>query len=61
MNMEKKSFLSAKTFGICFALIALALGAVFIFKVPVGSVFIFGAVLLCPLMHLWMMGGGHKH
>ena len=51
-----------KWLGICLGLIALAVVAVTIFQIPVGTVF-FGAVLLaCPLMHIWMMkDGGHKH
>jgi len=51
-----------KWFGICLGLIALAVVAVIIFRISVGTV-IFGTVLLtCPLMHLWMMkSGGHKH
>ena len=51
-----------KTIGVCLALIAIAPAAIFIFKIPVGSVFLFGVVLLCPLMHIWMMKSGeHKH
>ncbi|KKU92254.1 MAG: hypothetical protein UY21_C0003G0030 [Microgenomates group bacterium GW2011_GWA1_48_10] len=51
-----------KTIGLCLALIASALAAIFVFKIPVGSVFLFGVVLLCPLMHFWMVkSGGHKH
>lgn len=51
-----------KWLGICLGLIALTIGAVTIFRIPVSTV-LFGAVLLaCPLMHIWMMkGGGHKH
>ncbi len=53
---------SLKWLGICLGFIALAIGAVTIFRIPVSMVF-FGAVLLaCPLMHIWMMkDGGHKH
>ncbi len=53
---------SIKWLGICVGLIALAIIAVTIFRIPVSTVF-FGALFLaCPLMHIWMMkSGGHKH
>ncbi|OQY66071.1 hypothetical protein B6D29_03305 [Microgenomates bacterium UTCPR1] len=45
---------------ICVGIALFALVAIFIFKVPLNNVFLFGAVLLCPLMHLFMMNhGGH--
>jgi uncharacterized membrane protein len=53
---------SLKWLGVCIGLIALAIIAVTIFRIPVSTVF-FGALFLaCPLMHVWMMkDGGHKH
>jgi hypothetical protein len=39
-----------------------ALGAIFVFGIPVSSALFIGLILLCPLLHLLMMvGGGHTH
>lgn len=64
-------FLSGKTLSICLGLIALAVVALAVFKVSFGTLFFAGALLLCPLLHVWMMkggehgqtmrDGGHKH
>ena len=46
---------------ICVGIALFALVAIFIFKISVNNVFLLGAVLLCPLMHLFMMNhGGHS-
>ncbi len=56
------TILSGKTLGICLAVIALAVVALTVFKVSFGTLFFAGALLLCPLAHVWMMkDGGHKH
>jgi len=39
-----------------------ALGAIFLFNVPVSSALLFALILLCPLSHLLLMGRlGHSH
>lgn len=54
--------LSSKAIILCIFLIASALIATSIFKVPVTSVITFGLLLACPLLHFFMMrGDGHKH
>jgi len=54
--------LNAKILGICVGLIALAIVALTIFNVSFATLFFVGILLLCPLMHIWMMrDGGHKH
>lgn len=65
-----KSLVSVKTLGICLALVAISLIALFVFKVPVNTLLLGGVLLACPLLHFWMMrgehgrimkDGGHKH
>lgn len=60
-HTESTGILSGKTLGICLGIILLAVIALTVFKVPFGTLLLAGALLLCPLMHLWMMKGGHKH
>ena len=61
-HSESNSFLSGKTLNTCLGLIALAVVALTVFKVSFGTLFLAGALLLCPLLHVWMMrSGGHKH
>jgi hypothetical protein len=51
-----------KIFVVCFGLAIVAVIAVSVFKVSFRSLLFAGAVLACPLMHVWMMKDGkHKH
>lgn len=62
VHSEKKSFISAKTLSICLILLLIAFVAISVFRVPAGTLFFAGALLACPLLHVWMMkDGGHKH
>ncbi|EKE06314.1 MAG: hypothetical protein ACD_19C00017G0014 [uncultured bacterium] len=46
----------------CVILIAVVFVAISVFKVSSTNLFFWGILLLCPLMHFWMMkDGGHKH
>lgn len=55
--MTIKFDMSLKTFLIALVGILLAL---FVFKIPLSGILTFGLILLCPLMHLFMMKGmGH--
>lgn len=59
---EKKSMITAKTVSICFGLLTVVFIALSVFRVPVGTLFFAGALLACPLLHIFMMkDGGHKH
>lgn len=52
--MTIKLDLSLKT---CLIVIAGILLALFVFKIPLSGLLTFGLILLCPLMHLFMMKG----
>lgn len=51
-NQSKK-----KIFIFCLLGVGVLLAAIYLFKVPVSSLFSFGFLLLCPLMHFFMMKG----
>lgn len=47
-----------KILTICLVLAAVGMAAIYVFKVPFNSMLIYGAILLCPLMHVFMMNHG---
>lgn len=51
-----------KWLAICLGVAVVAFIAITFFKVSVSNILFIGALLLCPLMHFWMMkNGDHKH
>lgn len=60
MNMTKKHLLIMLA---CCLIPLVALGAIFIFKVPANGAVYFGIMLLCPALHLIMMKSmmGNEH
>lgn len=43
----------------CLLLLGVAFTAVHILKIPAGNLLSFGVILLCPLMHIFMMKNMH--
>lgn len=56
-----KPLISKTVLLICVAPVAVAVTAVTVFKVSFGSLLYVAALLACPLMHIFMMKGMHKH
>ncbi|OGC56451.1 hypothetical protein A3H26_01130 [candidate division WWE3 bacterium RIFCSPLOWO2_12_FULL_36_10] len=57
----KNNIFTLRNLVICLGVLGLFATLIFVFKLPINTVAIFSFVLLCPLMHFWMMKGGHKH
>lgn len=47
-----------KILTICSVMVVLFTVAIFIFKIPANTALVYGGILLCPLMHLFMMNHG---
>lgn len=45
----------------CLLLIPVALGGIYLFRIPVTSLLPWGVFLLCPLIHVFMMKGHGEH
>ncbi|MEK7166744.1 MAG: hypothetical protein AAB874_08105 [Patescibacteria group bacterium] len=59
---EVKQNSAQKILGICLALATIAFIAIAVFKISPMNLVLAGSLLLCPLLHLWMMkDGSHKH
>ncbi|OGH11788.1 MAG: hypothetical protein A2857_04840 [Candidatus Levybacteria bacterium RIFCSPHIGHO2_01_FULL_36_15] len=56
-NTQRKSFLKNKIFAFCLVGVGIIVIAIYFFKVPVSNLLTFGLLLLCPLIHLFMMKG----
>ena len=51
-----------KILGICIAVATVAFAVIWIFKVTPANLVFAGTLLLCPILHIFMMrGGDHKH
>lgn len=46
---------------VCLGVAGAAVIAVTLFKVPIRTIFLYGMIALCPLMHLFMGHGAHGH
>lgn len=47
-----------KIIKMCFGIITVGVIGIYIFKIPLNNILIYIPLLLCPLMHLFMMNHG---
>jgi len=57
----KSSIFSLRNLIICLGIVGAVAVLIFVFKLPISTAAIFLFVLICPLIHVWMVKGGHKH
>ena len=61
-HMAKSNSVLLKWIFICLGIAVSVLVLVTVFKVKANNLLYIGVLLLCPLMHFFMMkNGGHKH
>ena len=62
LTSAKSSNSLTKILGICLLVATVAFAAIWILKISPTSLLFAGTLLLCPLLHIFMMRGGeHKH
>lgn len=59
--MGSVKFTKGGILALCLGVPAIAVVAISVFKVSVGNLFFYAILLVCPLLHLFMMRGHGDH